>query len=239
MKTSPSGRAAIARREGNVLKAYLDSVGVLTIGVGHTSAAGPPTVTKGMTITAAQSDDILARDLAGVESSVNALVKVPLNQSEFDALASLVFNIGAGGFKGSSVLKKLNAGNRAGAADAMLAWNKGTVKGKKVALAGLANRRKEERAQFLRAAPPARVQPAPVSPAPQPDKASPAAPQDGTKPDVVLVDGPKKDETTVVVVQTPNNPPAAPALPKSRTGLAALFAIVIALVTGAIKYFGG
>jgi GH24 family phage-related lysozyme (muramidase) len=42
MQTSPAGRAAIARREGNVLKAYLDSVGVLTIGVGHTSAAGRP-----------------------------------------------------------------------------------------------------------------------------------------------------------------------------------------------------
>jgi lysozyme len=180
MQTSPAGRAAIARREGNVLKAYLDSVGVLTIGVGHTSAAGPPKVTKGLTITAAQSDEILARDLAGVEASVSSLVKVPLNQNEFDALVSLVFNIGAGGFKGSSVLRNLNVGNRAGAADAMLAWNKGTVKGKKVALPGLTNRRQEERTQFLRlsapAAPPAPAKPTPVPQAPPPTPAAPSPP---------------------------------------------------------------
>src|SRR5881397_2781928 len=109
MQTSPAGRAAITRREGNKLTAYADSVGVWTIGVGHTSVAGPPKVTKGMTITAAQSDEILARDLSGVEASVDAMVKVPLNQNEFDALVSLVFNIGAGAFKGSSVLKNLNA----------------------------------------------------------------------------------------------------------------------------------
>jgi lysozyme len=173
MQTSPAGRAAIARREGNVLKAYLDSVGELTIGVGHTSAAGSPKVVKGQTITAAESDAILARDLASVEASVSSLVKVPLNQNEFDALVSLVFNIGAGGFKGSSVLRNLNAGNRAGAADAMLAWNKGIVKGKKVALPGLTNRRQEERMQFLRLAAPA-APPAPVLPIPAPQ--SPAAP---------------------------------------------------------------
>lgn len=173
MQTSPSGRAAIARREGNVLKAYVDSVGVLTIGVGHTSAAGAPKVVKGMTITAAESDAILARDLASVEASVSALVKVPINQNEFDALVSLVFNIGAGAFKGSSVLRNLNAGNRAGAADAMLAWNKGTIGGKKVALRGLTTRRQDERRQFL-ASPPAKAQPAPAakpSPAPQPTTA--------------------------------------------------------------------
>ncbi|WP_421917394.1 lysozyme [Mesorhizobium sp.] len=152
MQTSPSGRAAIARREGNKLVAYLDSVGVWTIGVGHTSAAGPPEVKQGLTITAAQSDQILSRDLASVEASVTSMVVVPLNQNEFDALVSLVFNIGAGAFRRSSVLKNLNAGNRPGAADAMLAWNKGTFAGKKVVLKGLASRRRDERAQFLKAA---------------------------------------------------------------------------------------
>ena len=168
MRTSSAGRAAIARREGNVLTAYLDSVGVWTIGVGHTSVAGPPRVTKGLKITAAQSDEILQRDLASVEASVSAMVKVPLNQNEFDALVSLVFNIGAGGFKGSSVLRNLNAGNRRGAADSMLAWNKGTIGGKKVVLKGLANRRAEERAQFLSRAP------ASAKPTPKP-AAEPAA----------------------------------------------------------------
>ena len=96
------------------------------------------------------------------------MVKVPLNQNEFDALVSLVFNIGAGGFKGSSVLRNLNAGNRRGAADSMLAWNKGTIGGKKVVLKGLANRRAEERAQFLSRAP------ASAKPTPKP-AAEPAA----------------------------------------------------------------
>ncbi|WP_421912720.1 lysozyme [Mesorhizobium sp.] len=173
MQTSPSGRAAIARREGNKLTAYLDSVGVLTIGVGHTSAAGAPKVTKGMKITAAQSDEILSRDLADVEASISSLVRVPLNQNEFDALVSLVFNIGAPAFKKSTVLKKLNAGNRVGAADAMLMWNKGTVDGKKVILNGLTSRRQDERAQFLTAASPA---PAKPSPAPQTPALAPAAP---------------------------------------------------------------
>ncbi|AZO45876.1 lysozyme [Mesorhizobium sp. M7D.F.Ca.US.005.01.1.1] len=195
MQTSPAGRAAIARREGNVLKAYLDSVGVLTIGVGHTSSAGPPKVTKGLTITAAESDAILARDLAGVEASVSAMVKVPLNQNEFDALVSLVFNIGAGDFKGSSVLRNLNAGNRAGAADAMLAWNKGTVKGKKVALPGLTNRRQEERMQFLRLASPASPAPAKPTPVPQAPPPTPVAPE----PPVVLPVAKSNDKTAATV----------------------------------------
>ena len=64
MKTSAEGRAEIKQREGVVLSAYPDSAGILTIGVGHTSAAGAPTVYKGMKITAAQADEILSRDLA-------------------------------------------------------------------------------------------------------------------------------------------------------------------------------
>jgi len=226
MQTSPAGRTAIARREGNVLTAYTDSVGVLTIGVGHTSVAGPPKVTRGLKITAAQSDQILARDLASVEKSVSSAVKVPLNQNEFDALVSLVFNIGAGGFKGSSVLKNLNAGNRAAAADSMLAWNKGTVGGKKVVLKGLATRRTDERAQFLTK---------PV--APSVAKVLPAAPAENAT--VTIADGPKKDETIVVVAKTPQAPPASPGLPTSKTGFMAIGAIIIALATGAAKYFGG
>lgn len=145
LKTSPSGRAAIARREGNKLKAYKDSVGVLTIGVGHTSAAGPPKVVSGMTITAQESDDILSRDLALFEKAVSSAVKVPLKQSEFDALVSLAFNIGAGAFSKSTLVRKLNAGDRASAANQFLVWNKS---GGKV-LKGLVNRRADERNQFL------------------------------------------------------------------------------------------
>jgi lysozyme len=99
MKTSALGVQAIAQREGRILHAYRDTRGILTIGVGHTSAAGPPAVVEGMAITAAECDDILSRDLAKFEDAVNAAIKTPiaqnkLSQNAFDACVSLAFNIG-------------------------------------------------------------------------------------------------------------------------------------------------
>lgn len=164
MKTSPFGRAEITRREGCRLAAYYDSVGVLTIGVGHTSAAGAPKVTKGLKISASEADAILSRDLALFENAVNSAVKVPLNQNEFDALVSLAFNIGGGAFAKSTLVRKLNAGDRQGAANQFSVWNKA---GGKV-LKGLVTRRAAERAQFLRAA-------SGVAPTPAPKPATPAA----------------------------------------------------------------
>jgi len=146
MKTSANGRKEIALREGNILKTYKDSVGVLTIGVGHTSAAGLPKVTAGMTITAAESDEILSRDLGAVEKEIDKLVKVPLTQNQFDALVSLVFNIGGTAFKNSTLLRKLNAKDYAGAAEQFLVWSRaGNLK------TLLLPRRKKERLQFLKA----------------------------------------------------------------------------------------
>ncbi|TCL89873.1 GH24 family phage-related lysozyme (muramidase) [Rhizobium sp. PP-WC-2G-219] len=145
MVTSVAGRAAITQREGNVLTAYPDSVGILTIGVGHTTAAGAPTVAPGMKITAAQSDEILSRDLATFEKAVLDAVKVPLAQNEFDALVSLAFNVGGKAFSDSTLVKKLNAEDRAGAAEQFLVWAKAGGK----ALQGLVTRRQAERRQFL------------------------------------------------------------------------------------------
>jgi lysozyme len=149
MKTSAEGRKFIAKWEGNILKAYKDSVGVWTIGVGHTSAAGEPKVSPGMTITATQSDEILTKDLADVEKQVMKVVKVPLTQNQFDMLVSFTFNVGGGALAGSTLLKKLNTKDYKGAADQFLAWNKGTIGGKKVRIEGLANRRAAERKVFL------------------------------------------------------------------------------------------
>lgn len=132
-----------------MLSEYKDSAGILTIGVGHTSATVEPRVTAGLTITTRQASEILSRDLEIFVAAVNASVKVPLNQNEFDALVSLTFNIGAGAFKGSTLLRKLNAGDRKGAADQFLVWNKITVNGKKQSLRGLTTRREAERKQFL------------------------------------------------------------------------------------------
>ncbi len=110
MKTSAAGRKLIEQREGVELTAYKDSAGVLTIGVGHTSAVGAPKVVAGMKITAAQASEILSRDLATFETAVSSAVKVQINQNEFDALVSFAFNVGAGAFKGSTLLKRLNSG---------------------------------------------------------------------------------------------------------------------------------
>jgi GH24 family phage-related lysozyme (muramidase)/peptidoglycan hydrolase-like protein with peptidoglycan-binding domain len=145
MKTSQSGRDFLRAQEGERLTAYQDSVGVWTIGVGHTTAAGPPQVQPGMRISKEQSDEILSRDLASFETAVSEAVRVPLNQNEFDALVSLCFNIGPGRFASSSVVRELNAGNRRAAADAFLMWNK--ARGR--VLDGLTSRRQRERALFL------------------------------------------------------------------------------------------
>ena len=140
MKTSPQGRAAIMQREGCRLRAYRDSVGIWTIGVGHTGRATPPKVRPGMTITHVQADAFLEADLAPMEAAVNHAVKVPLTQSQFDACVSLAFNIGAGGFIGSTVVHKLNQHDFPAAADAFLMWERPPE---------LASRRQSERKQFL------------------------------------------------------------------------------------------
>lgn len=107
MRTSANGRKFIESWEGLFLHTYNDGVGVATIGYGHTTAAGPPAVHYGMTITEAQADEILAADLASVEADVNRLVKVPLNQNQFDTLVSFHFNTGA--LARSNVLKSINS----------------------------------------------------------------------------------------------------------------------------------
>lgn len=142
MNVSRNGLIALARHEAVVLSTYKDSVGVLTIGVGHTAAAGAPLPTKGMTLTPAQAIDLFRRDLAKYERHVVDAVKVPLAAHEFDALVSFHFNTGA--IKSASLVKKLNAGDRAGAAAGLMAWvNAG---GRKIQ--GLVNRRTAERRLF-------------------------------------------------------------------------------------------
>ncbi|MFC4172725.1 lysozyme [Microvirga sp. GCM10011540] len=146
---TPWGENLITNFEGCVLKAYRCSAGVLTIGVGHTSAAGSPVVTAGMVITRDQAMAILRADLDKFEAGVERLLKRPAKDCEFDALTSLAFNIGLGNLSGSTVLRKHNAGDTQGAADAFLAWNKARVKGVLTPLAGLTRRRNSERLAYL------------------------------------------------------------------------------------------
>lgn len=145
MRVSPAGRAFIGLHEGLRLTAYRCSAGVLTIGVGHTSAAGAPAVTSGMTISKAEADAILSRDLVKFEAAVDMLVKVGLDQWEFDALVSFTFNVGEGAFGRSTLLRKLNTGDTAGAVSEFARWNKSNGR----VLAGLVRRRAEERLMFV------------------------------------------------------------------------------------------
>jgi GH24 family phage-related lysozyme (muramidase) len=143
MTTSPEGIALIHEFESFSPESYLCPAGVWTIGWGTTQVDGRPVV-EGMTTTRAQADEWFAADLAAFEACVLRDVRVELSQSEFDALVSFAYNVGCGAFRDSTLLKKLNTGDRAGAADEFARWNKG---GGQV-LAGLTRRREAERNMF-------------------------------------------------------------------------------------------
>lgn len=140
MKTGPKGIKLLKSFEGWRSKAYRDSVGVWTIGYGHTSMAGPPKVTSSMTITKAQGEAILKKDLKKYEKAVNDYVRVQLTQEQFDALVSFCYNVGPGNFKKSSVLRYVNARRFDDVPSRLMLWNKA---GGKV-LRGLTRRRAAE-----------------------------------------------------------------------------------------------
>jgi lysozyme len=140
---SNKGLAFTEQFEGLRLTAYQDSVGVWTIGYGHTG----PDVHPSLTITRRQASALLLKDVASAVAAVNRLVKVPLTQNQFDALVDFVFNAGAGNFAGSTLLRDLNAGNYAGAAAQFPRW----VHAGNQILAGLVSRRNAEQALFLEA----------------------------------------------------------------------------------------
>ncbi|EDJ1207912.1 lysozyme [Salmonella enterica] len=144
MKISDSGLAALKREEGCKLTAYPDSRGAWTIGTGHTGKVDGVAVHRGMTITQDNADRLLRDDLSWVEHCIAERVTVPLNQNQYDALCSLIFNIGANTFIGSTVRRQLNAGNYTAAADAFLKWSRA---GSNPTI--LAPRRGRERAMFL------------------------------------------------------------------------------------------
>jgi lysozyme len=143
MQTSDKGVELIKSFEALRLKAYLDAVGVWTIGYGHTIG-----VKAGDVITEEVANHMLGADLCDPEDAINNNAKVPLNQNQFDALVSLTFNIGNWNFKKSTLLRELNSGEYEEAARQFLVWDKGHVNGKLVPLPGLTKRRAAESALF-------------------------------------------------------------------------------------------
>lgn len=135
---SAAGFVGITQREAFRSTAYNDGVGVTTIGFGSTEGVKP-----GDRITVERALVQALRDSGTAESAVRHCVKVPLHQYEFDAYTSLAFNIGQTAFCGSTLVRKLNAGDYPGACAEISRWVKA---GGKVSR-GLANRRMAERAQ--------------------------------------------------------------------------------------------
>ena len=140
LSTSRRGRDFITDWEGKHLRAYKDTAGIWTIGVGHTG----PEVHEGQRITDAECDQLLRGDLFEAEREVHSCVKVPLLQTEFDALVSWEFNTGA--LRKSTLLKRLNAGRYDLVDNEMRRWNKArdAKTGKTGPVRGLTARRLSE-----------------------------------------------------------------------------------------------
>lgn len=146
MSINKAGLDLIKVFEGFRSAAYIDPVGVLTIGYGTTAAAGVGIVPQlGMRITEAQAEAYLARALDKFGAQIRPHITAPINENEWAAFMSLAYNIGPGAFAKSSALRKFNEGDKRGAANAILLWNKA---GGRV-MKGLDRRRAAERALFL------------------------------------------------------------------------------------------
>lgn len=144
------GLALITSFEGYKSASYPDSKGVWTIGYGTTRVNGRPVV-QGMSCSKDQAAIWLADDTDEAYRSVVQLVKVPLTQNQLDSLICFVYNVGHGGFSGSSLLRTINT--HAPVTESLFTrWNKITVvkNGRKVMveLAGLTRRRKAEFALY-------------------------------------------------------------------------------------------
>lgn len=137
---SPLGRAFLQQHEGTRTEAYLDSAGVPTICTGSTTK-----VFIGQKATLQECEERLQEDTGYAGRAIHRLVHVRLSQTQYDALVSLVFNIGEGAFARSTLLRKLNAEDYAGAATEFDRWV--YAGGKK--LRGLQNRRDAEQELFL------------------------------------------------------------------------------------------
>lgn len=140
MRMSAAGLEMVKEFEGLRLKAYKCPAAVWTIGYGHTSSAGKPTVDAELVITKEQAEDILKRDLTQYEDGVRRLVQIGITQGQFDALVDFAYNAGVGALQKSTLLKKVNAGKFDEVPAEFMKWTKGGGK----ELPGLVRRRRAE-----------------------------------------------------------------------------------------------
>ena len=121
--------------EGFESKAYLCPANVWTIGYGRTK-----NLKEGDTVNKMQAERDLLEELEEFGEQVLNTVQVPLLQNQFDALTSWTYNLGVGNLQSSTLLKKLNSGDKNSVPSEMLRWNKAAGK----VLAGLTRRREAE-----------------------------------------------------------------------------------------------
>ena len=139
METSQDGLKLIKKFEGCELKSYQDSVGVWTIGYGHTKG-----VEEGQEITQDEAEEMLASELGEYEGYINDMVECDLEQHQFDALVAWVYNLGPTNLRSSTMLKRLNANDLDDVPNQIKRWDKA---GGKV-LQGLVRRREAEALMF-------------------------------------------------------------------------------------------
>lgn len=139
MKTSEQGRKLLIERESLELKAYRDSEGYWTIGVGHLLSSDKNADFGSLVWSRGEAEQVFAEDLAKYEKAVNDSVRVSMKQHQFDALVSFAHNVGVAGVMNSWVVRELNAGRLEAAAAAFDNWRKP---------AAIITRRNAEREQF-------------------------------------------------------------------------------------------
>ena len=144
MRTGDTGLNLIKGYEGLRMSAHYAPTEQWTVGYGHVSSAR-----HGMSVTEGDAERLLKDDIQPIEQLISDTVRAPLNQNEHDALVSLIFNIGEENWRRSTVLRKLNAGDKLGAANAFELWSKAFVSNELVTLDGLVRRRAAEKSLFL------------------------------------------------------------------------------------------
>lgn len=144
------GLDLIKRLESFKSEIYLDQAGKWTIGYGHLIIPGEKYYPYGeiRKISHDEGLELLKKDTKFAQDVVNSYVKVPLNEKQFNALVSFVFNVGGTAFANSTMLKKLNAGNYSDAANEFDKWNIVTNGGVKTISSGLVARRETEKNLF-------------------------------------------------------------------------------------------
>lgn len=144
---SQAGYEELCDYEGFSPTPYLDSVGVKTVGFGATASDIPDLHlwSWDKEISLEDALKMLKKHQQKYADAVNKKLTVDIEQHQFDALVTITYNIGTGGMEGSTFIKRVNAGmSPKSVAEAMMMWNKGTIRGKRAVINGLTNRRKAE-----------------------------------------------------------------------------------------------